>query len=291
MLRARSLLSGRRFPLRSFATSVWNAASRDDVTFYAAGIAFHSLFSIFSLLFLLSILVGLVGGDPEKLLSLAAFARGLLPEKAEEFLGTVMKIVSRPVPKELLPVAILTTLWTASNVVQAMIHALNRIYHLADEVRKAWRTRLLALGLVGSSAVLLLLGFVLMVFGNDLSGGFLEVERLRTRIVAWALVARVPLSILVVFLGSLSLYWLAPNFKQEHRISWPGALVFTVSWTVTTLGFNIYLREIAVYDKVYGPMATVVVVLVWVYLSALLCLVGGEFNAAIHRMRAAGERL
>jgi len=289
--RFRSLLSGRGFPLRSFALSVWNSTARDDVPFYAAGIAFHSLFSIFSLLFLLSILVGLVGGDPEKLLSLAAFARGLLPEKAEEFLGTVMKIVSRPVPKQLLPVAIVTTLWTASNVVQAMIHALNRIYHLQDETRKAWRTRLLALGLVGSSALLLILGFVLMVFGKDLSGGVLEVERFRSWMVAWALVVREPLSVLVVFLGSLSLYWVAPNFRQQHRISWPGALAFTVAWTVTTLGFNIYLREIAVYDKVYGPMATVVVVLVWVYLSALLCLIGGEINAAIHRLRAARARL
>ena len=74
----------------------------------------------------------------------------------------------------LLPVALLVTLWTASNVVQNLIHALNRIYHL-EEVRAFWRTRLMALGVVGAGALLLVLAFLLIVFGEDLMGGAHEI--------------------------------------------------------------------------------------------------------------------
>lgn len=272
--------------IRSVVKDVWESMWRDDVPFYAAGIAYHSLFSIFSLMFLMSLLMGLLGRDPDTLRGLAAFAAGLVPEKATELVETILQIVRKPVPHALLPVAIMVTLWTSSNVVQAVIHALHRIYHLEQRSRAAWRTRLMALGVVGASTLLLILAFVLLVFGTDLSARMGEMETIRIQILAWILAAREPLSILAVFGGVLLLYWLAPEFGLTHRVSWPGAMAFTLAWTVTTLGFNVYLRELAVYDKVYGPMATVVVVLVWVYLSAFLCLVGGEINAAIHRLRS-----
>ena len=144
----------------------------------------------------------------------------------------------------------------------------------------------MALAVVGTTTLLLILAFVLLVFGGELSMGVGDMETIRVQVLAWTLAAREPLSILAVFGGVLLLYWLAPEFGHSHRVAWPGAMAFTLAWTVTTIGFNIYLRELAVYDKIYGPLATVVVVLVWVYLSAFLCLVGGEINAAIHRLRS-----
>jgi membrane protein len=264
--------------------TTWHSTWLDDVPFYAAGIAFHSLFSIFSLLFLSSLLLGLFGTDPDNLRGLGIFLGRLTPDEAGEFIDTVLDVVSRPVPTGLIGVAILFTLWTSSNVFQALIHALNRIYHVRGDARAAWRTRLIALAVVGSSSLLFVVGFILIVLGKDLSGGYVEMPW-RNRLLALILAAREPLSVITVFLAGLLLYWLAPKFKHAHRISWPGALVFTAAWTVTTFGFNVYLRDVAVYDRVYGPLATLVVVLVWVYLSAFWCLVGGEVNAAIRKMR------
>lgn len=264
--------------------TAWNSTWEDDVPFYAAGIAFHSLFSIFSVLFFLSLLLGLFGADPDNLRALDAFLEGMAPEEASRFMDSVVDVVSRPVPQGLVVVALFFTLWTSSNVVQALIHALNRIYHLRGEARAAWRTRLLALAVVGSSTLLFAIGFILLVLGKDLSGRYVEVPW-RSTVLALILAGRQPFSVIMVFLGGLLLYWLAPNFKHVHRIAWPGALLFTATWTVTTFGFNIYLRDIAVYDRVYGPMATVVVVLVWVYMSAFWCLVGGELNACLRKLR------
>jgi len=270
--------------LRYVLRQSWNGMWRDDVPFYAAGIAFYSLFSIFALLFLLSILLGLVGVNPDDLRILIGFPTGVIPAKAEEFLNQVLALARRPVPPQLLPLAIVAMFWTSSNVVQALIHALNRIYHF-QESRAAWRTRLMALALVGMSSVFLVLGFLFLVFGEDLAGGTEEARRVRGAILGFVIQWSQPISVLVVFSAARLLYWLAPKFKHVHRVSWPGSVVFAAAWIVTTVGFNLYLRRLAVYDQVYGPMATVVVMLTWVYLSAVLVLVGGEVNAAVHRYR------
>lgn len=255
---------------------------RDDAMFYAAGIAFYSLFSIFSALLLSSLLLGLLGSDPENLRFLALFMDGLAPDEASKFVENILNIVSRPAPGKLLPLAMLITLWTASNAFQAIIHALNRIYHLR-EVRAAWRTRLIALSLAGGGALLLTLGFVLFMFGGDITSGFSRFEWIQGHAVGFILTYKRPLAFVTVFVASYLLYWLAPKFDQGQRVALPGAVFLALSWLLVTAAFKVYLRELAVYDRVFGPMATLVVVVVWIQVSAQLALFGGEVNAVIQR--------
>jgi membrane protein len=179
------------------------------------------------------------------------------------------------------------TLWTASNVIQAIIHALNRIYHLRQEdARPAWQSRVIALGIVGTSAILMTFGFLILVFGEDFATRSERFGHVWPSIATVIRSGRQVISLVAVFLGSFVVYWFAPSFGHEHRISWPGAVAFTAMWTLATAGFNLYLREFAVYDKAYGPFATVIVVLVWVYLSAYVCLLGGEVNAVLGQIRS-----
>jgi len=262
---------------------------RDDGPFYASGIAFYSLFSIFSTLLLLTLLLGLFGADPSNVALLSEFMEGLAPEEASRFVESVIQIVSKPVPGNLLPLAILFTLWTASNVFQATIHALNRIYHVDEVPRPFWRTRIFALAVAAGGVLFCVFGFVLYIFGPELTLGLREFEELRGFF--WNLITRWkrPISVLIVFLGARTLYSLAPHFNQASRVSWPGALVFTLLWILVTNGFNLYLRQVAVFDRVYGPMATLVVMVLWTQITAQIALYGGQVNAAIHRRRGSGS--
>ena len=272
-----------------FLRAIWAGIDRDDVGFYAAGIAYHGLFSIFAVFLLLVLLLGLVGVEPGTIRALIHFTTGLVPERAEELVNTALQVMSVPVPGPLLALSILFTLWTASNVIQAIIHALNRIYHVREEAeeRPPWQSRMIALGIVSLSALFLTFGFLLLVFGEDFATRSVRFGHVWPSIAAVLKGGRQIISLVAVFLSSFLIYWLAPSFGHEHRISWPGAVVFTGMWTLTTAGFNLYLREFAVYDKAYGPFATVIVILVWVYLSAYLCLLGGEVNAALKSYRSA----
>ena len=257
---------------------------RDDAPFYAAGIAFYSLFSIFSALLLTALLLGLFGSDPSNLTFLAQFLDGLAPPEAARFIANVLTIVRRPAPGNLLPVALLITLWTASNAFQALIHALNRIYHVG-ETRAAWRTRLMALGLAGGGALMLTLGFVLFMFGGDLTKGLGEFAWIQGHLVGLLLEYKRPIAYVAVFASSYLLYWLAPKFDRGERVALPGAVFLGVAWLLLTALFKLYLREVAVFDRVYGPMATLVVVIVWIQLSAQLALFGGEVNAVIQEKK------
>ncbi len=287
-------------PLHRIVLDVWSILResfvrfwQDDCPFFAAGIAFYSLFSIFSLLLLLSLILGLVfGRNPQNLDFLTTFMEGIGPAAASEFvrdqgeriLHDVGTVVAQPGPGLLLPLAMVALLWTSSNVFQAYIHALCRIYHLG-ETRSAWRSRLMALGLALGGALLMVVSFVLFVFGGDLNEGLDQFQWIQGHLVQWILIYKRPLAVGGVFLSSLLLYWLAPKFNQAHRTAWPGALVFTVLWFLVTEGFKIYLREVAVFDKIYGNATTLIIMILWVQISAQLTLYGGEVNAAIHRMR------
>jgi membrane protein len=270
-----------------FLRAIWAGIERDDVGFYAAGIAYHGLFSIFAVFLLLTLLLSLVGVEPSTLRALIHFTTGLVPERAEELVNSALAVMSAPAPGPLLLLSILFTLWTASNVIQAIIHALNRIYHVRDEdARPAWQSRLIALGVVGASAVCLTFGFLVLIFGEDVARHSPEIGHVWPAIATLLHNGRQPISLVIVFLGAFLVYWLAPSFGHQHRVSWPGAVVFTVMWILATALFNLYLRQFAVYDKAYGPFATVIVVLVWVYLSAYVCLLGGEVNAALGHLRS-----
>ena len=270
-----------------FLRAIWAGIERDDVGFYAAAIAYHGLFGIFALFLLLTLLLSLLGIDPATLKALIHFTTGLVPERAEELVNTALQVMTAPAPGPLLVLSFVFTLWTASNVIQVIIHALNRIYHLREEEeRPPWQSRLIALGIVGVSTLLLAFGFLLLVFGEDFATRSTSFGHLWPSIATLLKSGRQVISLLAVFGGSFLIYYLAPSFGHDHRISWPGAVVFTAMWTCATAGFNLYLREFAVYDKAYGPFATVIVVLVWVYLSAYVCLLGGEVNAALGQMRS-----
>lgn len=257
----------------------WSGMWRDDVAVYAAGISFHSLAGIFAGLFLFSTILEKLGVDRDFLPTASRFLEGAIPPEALEIVGTALEVLDQPVPAALLPLAVLITFWVTSNVFQTVIHALNKIYHLG-ETRSPWITRMFALAVVFIVGLSLAAAFLLLtlggVFGStpeawqDAQGGFLNFL-----FRAHNLLAAIP-----VLLGSLLLYWLGPNFRAGHRVVLPGAAWFTVTWMGASYIFNLYLRHFAVYDRVYGPLATVVVFLTFVYLSALLLLIGGEINAS-----------
>jgi len=253
----------------------WRGIWRDDVTIYAAGIAFHSLAGIFAALFLFTTLLEHLGADPDFLIGLARFFTGTVPQEAVDFINTAVRVARQPIPGAVFPLAVLILLWMASNMFQTLIHSLNRIYHVED-TRSAWKTRLFAVSVVGVAGLSLLAAIFFLTLGDRVA----DASEDPNPIAGWISAAHEPLSMLAVALSALLIYWLAPNFRSGPRVVLPGAVVFTVTWLVSSYGFNLYLRELAVYDRVYGPVATAVVFLTWVYLSAFLLLVGGEFNAS-----------
>ena len=277
----------RRFP--EALREAWAALWQNDAGVYASSIAFHSLSSTFALGFLFSTILDTLGGRGEAFVArVLTYGGDLIPTEVAAFLESTLAVVRRPVPGALLPVGLVLTVWMGTNVFQAIIHALNRSYHVV-ETRAFWRTRLFALGYLALGLGSLIFAFLLVTVGGILDSLPPGWDGIRVGLLDFLVTFRKLLAVLVVYGGSFLVYWLAPNFRAGPRIALPGTLVFTFTWLVATVGFNLYLRHFAVYDRVYGPLATLVVSLTWVYLSSYLLMFGGEVNAAFHRLVARAE--
>jgi membrane protein len=185
-----------------------------------------------------------------------------------------------------LVLGLLTALWGASGAFGSVGSALNQIWRVEEGrgfVRQklndlAWTVLLIALGLVTC---------VLMFLGGGLAGDVLgKIGLGDTAVTVWGY-ARWPGALLVATLIDAILYYAAPNVEIRHwRYITPGAVFGVTAWIVASLAFFLYVSNFAAYSATYGAFATVVILLIWLYLTSAVLLFGAELNAAIEVRRS-----
>lgn len=258
--------------------ATWSNARSDDLLGEAAKMAYFFFLSLFPAVLVLLAVTGLVGTD-------AAFGRitdtvrTTVPDYAWQFVRNLIREVTDNRRPGALSFGIVFALWTASSGVAALMGGLNTMYDVEDG-RPWWKRRLLALAFLAVGALLLALGAAV----------FIPAEawlRDRALWVPWSYV-RWPSS-LVLLTGTA---WIAYSFLPagDHRPSGKktlvGAGVASALWLVATLLFRLYVAGFARYDRVYGAIGAVIVLLIWFYIGALSVLLGGELAATLESRRA-----
>jgi membrane protein len=164
----------------------------------------------------------------------------------------------------------------------AIIYSLNRAYDIYES-RSWWHTRLLAIALTTALAVFILIAFVLVVGGADLAAwAASSIGAGDVFAVVWT-TAQWPVAIALVVFAVDLVYYFAPNAETEWVWITPGALLATALWLATSMGFRFYVRNFSDYSAVYGAIGSVIVLLLWFYLSGFALLVGAELNAEIDK--------
>jgi len=197
--------------------------------------------------------------------------------------------VSGARPISLLIVAGLISVWAASGVIKSLIEGFQAAYRVPRN-RGYIHQGIVAMALVLGAALPLLAASLLVVFGgqaeravlawmkvdpilNPLTGVWQWLSRLTRYAVAFATTIAV----------TASLYYFGPYRSQRWQYVWPGAILATVLWLLATSGFGWYVRNMAHYNVMYGSVGAGIALLVWMYLMAIIALVGCEFNAAYER--------
>lgn len=270
-----------------FGKRVFKEFSADDISGLAAELSYRFFLALFPFFIFLAALGGFIAaavssGDPTQRLmdqigsALPADARSILQEQVRGVLDSRSG--------GLLSVGIIGAIWASSGAAKALIKALNRVYGV-PETRSFWKSTSLALAMTFAGSLSILGSFALLVatqaFGNDIAdavgaGGAFE---LTVAIVRWPIVI-----VLVMFAVGL-IYWLAPNINVPFRLVSPGAAAFTVVWLLTALAFGLYVANFGSYNKTYGTLGGVVVLLTWLYLSNVMLLLGAEINATLAELR------
>lgn len=267
----------------SIVANVWRQVGEDNISVLAAGVAFYSLLSVFPALTALVSLYGLFA-DPAIVQQQLNDLRDVLPADAISLLSKWLQhLVQRPQSSfgTGLIVSLALSIWGARYATGTMMTALNVAY---DEPESR--------NLLRFNAVALLLTIVLVLFAIasvTLVAVLPPVIGLLPLPSGWqslANIARWPVLAALVIVAVAALYRYAPN-RAQPRWEWAsaGAIAATTLWILASYGFSIYVGRFASYDKTYGSLGAVVVLLVWFWLGAYAVLAGAELNAEIERSR------
>ncbi|NEK60337.1 YihY/virulence factor BrkB family protein [Geodermatophilus sabuli] len=274
-------------PLRGWKQVVkraWAENKADNMPIIAGGVAFFAFLAIFPALIAAISIYGLVA-SPESVAEQIESLSAQLPESASELIGDQLNAIVTNSGGALtvgLIVSILAALWSASGGVGNLITAVNLAY---DEVetRGFVRMKATSLGLTLGAIVFVLITFGLVAIVpavlEDLPLG--AVGTILAQVVRWLL-------LLGVFAGALAvLYRVAPD-RDAPQLRWVslGSIVVTVVWAVVSIGFSFYVDNFGSYNETYGAIAGVIVLMLWLYLTCYLVLLGAEINSEAEHQTA-----
>lgn len=258
-----------------FIKHLYRELDNTDVFGLSAQLAYFFLLSLFPFLLFLITLIGYLPINDNVIIGLLQmYAPTEITSLIEENITALVYTQNGG----LLSVSIIGTLWSASNGVNAITKAMNRAYKV-EEDRSFLISRVIAIGLTIAMIAVIAVALLLPVFGRmigvflfsfvQLSDGFLEIwEMLR-----WVI------SSLVIFIVLVALYKLAPNKRVRFsQIIW-GALFATFSWQLVSLLFSYYVSTLGNYSATYGSLGTIIVLMIWLYISGMIIIVGGIVNA------------
>ena len=263
----------------------------DNMTDWAAALTYYGLLSLFPALIALVSILGLFG-DPQKTTqTITDMVTALGPDSAAEtFKGPLESITSnRGAAGILFFVGLGTALWSASGYIGAFMRASNIIYE-TPEGRPFWKLR--PLQILVTLVMILLLAAVLL--GLLLSGPVVAAvaDPLGVGSTAQTVfkIAKWPIMLIAVILMFAVLFHAAPNVKL-HGFKWvtPGAVLALVVWIVASVIFAFYVTNFGSYDKTYGALGGVVILLMWMWLTNVALLLGMELNAERERARELAE--
>jgi membrane protein len=262
----------------------WKEAKSDQVPLLAAGVAFYSFLALFPAMIAAVMLYGLVR-DPADVQRQVDDLTAALPSDAASVLTTQLEAITSTSSGSLglgLLVSLVLALWSASGGVGNILSAINIAYD-EEETRGFVKRKALSLLLTLAAIVFVVVAISLVAVAPALLDNLVDAGPLR-----WGLEAVRWLGLIAAMSFALAvLYRVAPD-RDDAEFKWVsvGAVVATVVWLVASLGFSLYVDNFGSYNKTYGALAGVVVLLLWLWLTMYVVLLGAEINAEAEQQTA-----
>ncbi|MBQ6856267.1 MAG: YihY/virulence factor BrkB family protein [Lachnospiraceae bacterium] len=253
----------------------------------AAALAYYLLFALFPLLIFVSNLLGVLD------LNVTGITQGLerfLPQDVTVILGTYLDYVSETSSHALLWFSLVFTIWFPMRAVKGLMDDVRTAYHLGRPKKPAiYRVRQLAytvilLVVIALTLILSTIGQHVLEFANSqVPANILQFSDLFMGI--WQYVRFIPMALLM-YLAIGILYAGSMDEKPTHGAFTPGILTALILWMIVSVAFSFYVENFANYSIIYGALGAVIVLLMWLYLTAIILILGAEVNAALMTVRS-----
>jgi membrane protein len=266
-------------------------ADEDHLAAFAGNLTYKGLFALFPLFVFLLSLLGLFGA-PDLLDSLLRQASNVLPQDAvsliEEQLVGIAQTKAQGAFTVSAIVAILLALWGVSGAFRSVMEAMNVMYEIEEE-RPLWKQYLISILLSLGVAALLLFSLVLIVFGPKIGGAIADVVglgyvfQLVWNVVQW------PVLVGIVLFAFALVYYFAPDVEQRFKWVSPGSIVAVAVWLLFSLLFSLYVNKFSSFNATYGSLAGIIVLMLYIYYSSFIMLIGAEMNQVIEEHIPGGK--
>jgi membrane protein len=262
---------------RDILWRVWTQIGKDNVSIIAAGVAFYTMLAIFPAITAFVSLFGLVA-EPGAVQEQFANLRGVIPDDAWSILNDQLTAVVSARAKDLsiaAVVALAIALWSAGAGVRALMIALNIAYH-EEEKRSVivfYLTAVLftiGIGVLGILSLGAIIAVPVVLSIVDLG----PIAAVVLKLLPWLVLA----GFMTTALGVLYRYGASRAEASTRWVSW-GAVVATLLWIAASMVFSIYVSNFSSYNETYGALGAVVILLMWLWISAFIVLLGAELNA------------
>jgi membrane protein len=277
-----------RVTWRVFRRLIWETAT-DNTTGLAGQMAYTLLVALAPGLLFLWHLLGLFGTDPAKLHGIFGLLKSFLPPdpKVQDILDAAAASVVVTGSNGLLANAgIILGIYFGTIFIATISRALSETYGV-ERTRNWWSKYIISFLLLFWFGIVILFCFNLIVFGETLAG-IAEVNfQLTIPLQEWVVALNLPFTAIALIGLALVLYLLTPENYLTIRQALPGAIFFSVGWIILTKLFQLYVAKYDRYNPTYLALASIIILLTWMYLTCLLLLLGGKLNAILRREREA----
>ena len=256
----------------------------DHVTALGAQLSYYIVLSIFPfLIFFLNMLSYTPIAREDVLHSIIV----IMPLDAQRLISNLIIETINTSSQTLLSLSAITGIWAASKGIMALIRALNKAYDV-EETRSYFELRGLAIIFTLALLALLTLVLLTLVFGEVLGNRLFEFLGITQNFIIFWQYFRVIISLSFMILIFTLLYRFSPSIRNGKKISFkhamPGAIFTSIGWIFISTAFSYYVNNFGNYGKTYGSLGGVVVLLIWLYISSIIIILGGEINATLKSM-------
>jgi membrane protein len=272
-----------RLGLVDFFKLTFKEVGEAHVMDFAGNLTYKALFTIFPFFTLLLSLLGLFNAT-DLVTQMIQSAQGALPGTATEFLrDQILPLTEQQADGAFTFGAIISialALWGVSGAFRSIMEAMNVMYEV-EEDRPAWKMYGISIFISLAVVVLMLTAFGIVIFGGSVGGGlagFIGLEGAFTTV--WSIVQWPIVACIVLFTFAI-IYFFAPAAKQRFRWISPGAFLAFAFWLLFSLLFSFYVGNSGSYSATYGSLAGIIILMLYIYYSAFIMLLGAEMNQVI----------
>ncbi|EHJ07544.1 YihY/virulence factor BrkB family protein [Staphylococcus simiae] len=251
---------------------------KDDASGLAAQMTYHFVLALFPMLIFLLTLLPFFNIKQSQITEMLSNA----PADTSTLIKGVINDVTQNSSGGLLSVGLILAIWSASNGMTAIMNSFNVAYDVEDS-RNGIVLKLLSVLFTIVMGVVFVVALALPTLGSVISHFLFGPLGLDDE-VRWIFnLIRIGLPIIIIFIVFIVLYSVAPNVKTKIKSVLPGAIFTSVIWLVGSFGFGWYISNFGNYSKTYGSIAGIIILLLWLYITSFIIIVGAEINAIIHQ--------